>query len=346
MFSRFQRATSSNIVYTGPNANIGPDAITTSSNFSKYLFNNAGTLQWNTLALPDPAIQTSDKDKFSLVYDFASKSFILRKAVILYDPLFDPYLKYYFTPNSTNTTWTGSTLTSVKNRSMQGTTYDIGTNSNTLITNGGNFTLDNNVGLKISPTIGAGFFQCNNSFTPRTANHAFVFGVKVDFNLPTKPQGPYPFYRTVPAFNGTNNSTLQCLLNYNTTTNLASVSCDATPTQMNTTPESIPSNSYQIYSFINLNGVLYSYRNGVLLQQVTSQQNYTHTNFVTLLQGNIAGANSWNMYGTIYAIALMENITSIKDVQKIEGDIKWSSTSGLGWTLDASHPYAFSTPTL
>ena len=52
-FQRFQKATSANIVYTGPNQALGPDSITNASNYNKFAKNVGGNVNWVTLPLPD-----------------------------------------------------------------------------------------------------------------------------------------------------------------------------------------------------------------------------------------------------------------------------------------------------
>lgn len=334
-FQRFQKATSANIVYTGPNQALGPDSITNASNYNKFAKNVGGNVNWVTLPLPDVTTTPSTQDQYAVVFDFASQSFVLRRIPIPYNLLTDANVRYAFIPNATSTTFTTGSLSLIQNVGVTGSTYNI---SN--IQMGNNTVLDTgNQGLKFN---GVTLMSLTGAF-PSTANNAFVFAVKEAWAGSTNPS---TLMRSMAPSATNTNSDVNLQYYYNGTNATANITVMNNGFNNSSIPQS--GNNLYIISLLCNSGVTYLYVNGVLRAQ-TTRQTFYNNNLEQMLffngETNSAFYNSMRWVGTAFAWMALENAT-LQSVQRAEGWIKWSSSvNGQPWILDASHPYALQGPT-
>jgi hypothetical protein len=302
-------------------------------------------MEWAALPLPDVNAQTSDKNNFVVVFDFPTLTYKLKKFTVPYYPDQDALIRYFFVPSSSTTTFTSGALTYIKNSAITGSTYDIGVNSTTKILYGSNITLGaGSSGLNFLKTRGAGWFQMQNG-VPTTANHAFVFAFQPD---QTNLTGPLTLHRTQPTYTTSSNNTIASQISPNSNPSFAGIIWNGHTAQLNQTV-SLTQNGCYILSFIVLNSIMYMYLNGTHLGQRNDYEDYGISDVLSFLNGSdTPGINeSYNFYGTMYAVTLMENITSILDVQKFEGYVKWTSPMAtLPWVLDGTHPYSHTAPSL
>lgn len=332
--SRFQKATSTNIVYTGPNEALGPTAITNASNFNKFAKNDGGNVVWIALPLPDVNATTADQDQYAVVFDFASKSFVLRRIPIPYNLLIDTNVRYAFIPDSTSTTFTTGSLSQVRNLGITGSTYNINN-----IQMGNNTVLDTgSKGLKFN---GVTLMSLTGAF-PSTANNAFVFAIKEAWAGSTDPS---TLMRSMAPGATNTNADVNLQFYYNGTNATANITVLNNGFSNTSIPQS--GNNLYIISLLCNSGVTYFYVNGVLRAQATRQTFY-NDNLEQMLffngETNSAFYNLFRWKGTAFAWMALENAT-LQSVQRAEGWIKWSSSvNGQPWILDASHPYALQAP--
>lgn len=333
-FQRFQKATSMNIVYTGPNQALGPDSISNVTNYNKIAKNVNGNVNWVSLPFPDVTTTPSTQDQYAVVFDFASQSFVLRRIPIPYNLLTDTNVRYAFIPTTTSTTFTTGSLSQIQNVGVTGSTYNINSiqmGNNTVLDTGGK-------GLKFN---GVTLMSLVGAF-PSTLNCAFVFAVKENWAGSTQPS---TLMRSMaPGATDTNNDlNLQFFYNSSAITGLVTVA-PSSNYQSTTIPQS--GNNLYIVSLLCNSGVTYLYVNGILRAQANCQILNNSLEQMLFFNGstNSAFYNSYRWIGTAFAWTALEN-ANLASVQRAEGWIKWNSpVNGQPWILDASHPYASQAP--
>lgn len=365
-FQRFQRATSTNILFTGVNQAIGPDAISNTSNYNKFLKNNGGNASWVSLPLPDVTTVPSTQDQFAVVFDFASQSFILRKIPIPYNALIDSKVIWCYIPATSNTTFVSNALTQVSNLSLNATTYDIKSStvinpyynpsSISAIYHGSNFILGSgNQGLNMANSRGTcGLINTLGIAKTPNCSYTFAFQAYIDATFPSNQSANFQVLRTCGP-NGPDFSNIILSFNAqqqgpNPTSVIPSVQFMNAGTQYNITPsaQTYSNGGYYIFSVVCENGITYLYWNGKLMGSVSKQLYYNASSFACQLLNGSVGVPPFDQtqmfYGTCYAIVMCEN-SSVAQCQLIEGYIKWSSSvKNIPFTLDSSHPWNTQAP--
>lgn len=331
--------TSINLVYTGAQAAIAANVMSLPSNKNKFLKDNAaGNMEWDALPLPDVATIPQSQDGYTVTFDYASQSYILRYIKIAYNALQDGNVKYMYIPGPTTTVFASGALTRIKNSALSGNTKDL-----TEITLGNNALLGSgNQGLSLTNARGAVHIIARQS-VPTTNNMSFTFAFQADY----AGGGNRTLMRSVVngASDTSNNINLVYYLNgggasstlYFTISNLSTI---------NVTSVQIPQNSYNIVSALCYSGSTFVYLNGVLIGQSSQQIPASAVDGLMFLNGSTDSSFDNNMQadGTAYAWAACESATLLS-MQKVEGWIKWSSPAlNIPFTLDSSHPYYSQSP--
>ena len=125
--------TASNILWSDKKLALDDTELEDVDNQDKYLKNVGGNLTWIALPIPDISTLTSAEDGFSIVYDHASTSFVMRDQRVPWDPTRDSQIRYWFDlSNESKMTFTGpsSGLDSLSATVTDGSNYNLtGVNS-------------------------------------------------------------------------------------------------------------------------------------------------------------------------------------------------------------------------
>jgi hypothetical protein len=324
--------TAANIVYAGtPQAMLASSELSNGANQNKFLKNVTGNLTW--IALPLPATGNAADDGKQLVYDHATQSFVLRQILPLYDAKGDSQRLWLYE---------FSASTFVANTSISEAGGKTAFNVSTMY--GTTSLADSNRAMQITNGSGGGFLIPNGKPSAYTSNWSVTY--MLNSNLTGQPTNT-----NIQLVTGNNfiNNYIYALSN-NVNQSYVVVDNDAgAPTAYSspygpTISAYLPQNAISIVTFANIDGRFYYYLNGNKLIDVA---------FANVLSsiGNVSfsgapSTNSNQFLGLTYGICAMQDATIAK-LQKVEGYFKWNSRfTGLTITLDATHPYNATAPTI
>ena len=337
--------TASNILWTAEKLALDDTELEDVDNQDKYLKNVGGNLTWIALPIPDISTLTSAEDGFSIVYDHATTSFVMRDNRPAWNPEFDTNLRFWFDLSNVSTmTFNGP------NSNLDSLTP--------VLSSGGNFDL---IGV-------------NSSSTPMV--HSTVEDGKKALELTANDQGlHFPadligdgsssfmlFFMVkdrVPA-------TWDYLLNkdgadYQTELTVRSIHTNTTtgtlyvmtqgphaphPTNVSTPNYTVGVTYPYIYCFLydDANDEVRQYLNGELVTTTTGVTSFTlNTTKTTLVcTHTIAGSGNQNLDGWLYNFAQTNNITD-SNRQKWEGYLahKYNLNTNI---LPGTHPFYNSAP--
>lgn len=333
MFQRFRAPTSTNITFTGSNEAIGPNSIATIGNQNKFLKNVAGTCTWIALPLPDTASLTASDHNKQLVFDYPTMSFVLRNLLPLYDIKGDSQRLFYYEFSASTFTAGTSILEAGSKASF---------NVSTLY---GTMTLtDSNRAIQITNNSGGGFLIPNGKPSGYTSNFSVTY--MLNSNLSGQPMNSNIQLITG---NGFINNYIYALSNNVNQSYVVFDNDSGAPSTYSspygpTIQALLPQSAISIVTYANIDGRFYYYLNGVKIVD-TAFSNVLVSPAHVYFSGNPSSSGN-QFIGLAYAMCAMQDATVVK-IQKVEGAMRWNSRyTGLTITLDATHPYYSTAPTV